>query len=326
MSDTPRRPARPARPARPNSPPAKEAPRRPNPRRIPVRGADSSGANAAPPAMRGKKGAPTSDTGDGERLQKVLAARGVASRRAAEEMIREGRVRVNGKVITEMGVRVNPERDQIIVNGRALRQPRIRYVLLHKPGGYITTASDPRGRWTVLDLVRTEERLYPVGRLDRDTEGLLLLTNDGAVANRVMHPRYGITKEYHALVNPIPNAAAMGSLGAGVVLTDERGKPERTAPAKVNLLPVKDNEQWLRIVIQEGRKRQVRRMLESVGCDVQRLVRVRLGPLSLRGIPKGYWRDLTPGERRELFVAVGLNENEMPDDAPPTSWDAGDDE
>ena len=322
MSDTPRRPNK---PNTPHNPPAKDAPRRPNPRRVPVRGT-SSGANTPTPASRGKKATPTTGAGDGERLQKVLAARGVASRRAAEEMIRDGRVRVNGKVITEMGVRVNPERDQILVNGHALRQPRVRYVLLHKPSGYITTASDPRGRWTVLDLVRTEERLYPVGRLDRDTEGLLLLTNDGAVANRVMHPRYGVTKEYHALVTPLPNAAAMSALGAGIVLTDERGRPERTAPAKVNLLPVKDNEQWIRIVIHEGRKRQVRRMLEAVGCSVQRLVRVRLGPLSLRGIPKGYWRDLTPGERRELFVAVGLNENEMPDDERPTAWDVEDDE
>jgi pseudouridine synthase len=248
----------------------------------------------------------------GERLQKVLAARGIASRRAAEEIIKAGRVRVNGQVVREMGVKVNPERDNILVDNKQLARPRMRYIILHKPSGYITTTSDERGRWTVMQLVDVEERIVPVGRLDRDTEGLLLMTNDGEVAHRVMHPRYGIQKEYHALVSPLPGQDAVRALGAGIELRDEHGHVERTAPAKVTLLPVKHGEQWIRIIISEGRKRQVRRMLEAVGCDVQKLVRVRLGPLVLTGIPKGAWRELTPGERRELFVALKIADPEMP--------------
>jgi len=247
-----------------------------------------------------------------ERLQKVLAARGVASRRAAEEMIKAGRVKVNGQIVREMGVKVNPERDNILVDNKQLARPRMRYILLHKPSGYITTTSDERGRWTVMELVAVQERIVPVGRLDRDTEGLLLMTNDGEVAHRVMHPRYGIKKEYHALVTPLPGRDAIHALGAGMDLRDEQGRIERTAPATVTLLPVKHGEQWIRIVISEGRKRQVRRMLEAVGCTVHRLVRVRLGPLVLTGIPKGAWRDLTPGERRELFVALKIADPEMP--------------
>jgi 23S rRNA pseudouridine2605 synthase len=252
------------------------------------------------------------DGGGEERLQKVLAARGIASRRAAEEIIRAGRVKVNGQVVREMGVKVNPERDNILVDNKQLSRPRMRYVILHKPSGYITTMSDERGRWKVTDLVDTPERVVPVGRLDRDTEGLLLLTNDGEVAHRVMHPRYGIQKEYHALVTPLPDRDAIRALSTGIELRDDRGRVERTAPAKVNLLPFKHGEQWIRVVISEGRKRQVRRMLEAVGCTVQKLVRVRLGPLVLTGVPKGAWRDLTPGERRELFIALKLTDQEMP--------------
>ncbi len=247
-----------------------------------------------------------------ERLQKVLAARGIASRRSAEEIIKAGRVKVNGTVVREMGVKVNPERDNILVDNKQMARPRMRYIILHKPSGYITTTSDERGRWTVMQLVDVQERVVPVGRLDRDTEGLLLMTNDGEVAHRVMHPRYGIQKEYHALVTPLPNQDAVRALGVGMELRDEHGQIERTAPAKVSLLPVKHGEQWIRIVISEGRKRQVRRMLEAVGCEVQKLVRVRLGPLVLTGIPKGAWRELTPGERRELFVALKIADPEMP--------------
>jgi len=285
MPDTPRRPV-----GRTRRPPEKSSP--------------------APLSSVGKGAGGVSEPG--ERLQKVLAARGVASRRAAEEIIKAGRVRVNGQAVREMGVKVDSERDNILVDNKQLARPRMRYIILHKPSGYITTTSDERGRWTVMELVDVQERIVPVGRLDRDTEGLLLMTNDGEVAHRVMHPRYGIQKEYHALVSPLPDREAIRALDAGIELRDERGQVERTAPAKVNLLPVKHGEQWIRIVISEGRKRQVRRMLEAVGCDVHKLVRVRLGPLVLTGIPKGAWRDLTPGERRELFVALKITDPEMP--------------
>lgn len=281
------------------------------PRRPVSRTRRSTEKPSAPPLSSVGKGA-GGVSEPGERLQKVLAARGVASRRAAEEIIKAGRVRVNGQVVREMGVKVDPERDNILVDNKQLARPRMRYIILHKPSGYITTTSDERGRWTVMELVDVQERIVPVGRLDRDTEGLLLMTNDGEVAHRVMHPRYGIQKEYHALVSPLPDREAIRALDAGIELRDERGQVERTAPAKVNLLPVKHGEQWIRIVISEGRKRQVRRMLEAVGCEVQKLVRVRLGPLVLTGIPKGAWRDLTPGERRELFVALKITDPEMP--------------
>ncbi len=279
-----------------------DAPRRPNtrPRRAPTRRPPTPTA----PARKGEE----EEGIDGERLQKVLAASGIASRRAAEEIIRAGRVKVNGKVVTEMGVRVNPQRDNILVNNKQLSRPRLLYLILHKPSGYITTMADPKGRWTVHDLVETAERVFPVGRLDRDTEGLLLMTNDGELANRVMHPRYGIEKEYHALVDPLPSADAIRAFSAGIELIEENGRRIRTAPAKVNLLPFKHGEQWIRIVIHEGRKRQVRRMLEAVGCEVQRLTRVRLGPLVLTGVPKGMWRELTPGERRELFLALKMTD------------------
>jgi 23S rRNA pseudouridine2605 synthase len=286
VPDTPRRPA--------------ARTRRPSPRPKP---------SPPPPALRDEE---RPDSEAGERLQKVLAASGVASRRAAEEIIRAGRVRVNGQVVTEMGIKVDPTRDRILVDNRQLSRPRPRYILLHKPSGYITTMDDPKGRWTVRDLVETSERVFPVGRLDRDTEGLLLMTNDGEVANRLMHPRYGVEKEYHALVTPLPSAEAIRALGAGIELVEENGRRVRTSPAKVSLLPVKRGEQWIRIVIREGRKRQVRRMLETVGCDVQRLVRVRLGPLVLTGIPKGMWRELTPGERRELYLALKLTDPDTP--------------
>jgi len=287
MPDTPRRPvSRTRRPIEKNSSPSSPAGKR------------------APSGQHGPVGQ--------ERLQKVLAARGIASRRAAEEIIKAGRVKVNGQVVREMGVKVNPERDNILVDNKQLARPRMRYIILHKPSGYITTTSDERGRWTVMQLVDVQERVVPVGRLDRDTEGLLLMTNDGEVAHRVMHPRYGIQKEYHALVTPLPSQDAVRALGAGMELRDEHGQIERTAPANVSLLPVKHGEQWIRIVISEGRKRQVRRMLEAVGCEVQKLVRMRLGPLVLTGIPKGAWRELTPGERRELFVALKIDDPEMP--------------
>jgi 23S rRNA pseudouridine2605 synthase len=281
-----------------------ETPRRPNSRTS--RPTEKSSTSPPSPVGKGVGGLGQ------ERLQKVLAARGIASRRAAEEILKAGRVRVNGQVVREMGVKVNPERDNILVDNKQLARPKMRYIILHKPSGYITTTSDERGRWTVMELVDVQERVVPVGRLDRDTEGLLLMTNDGEVAHRVMHPRFGIQKEYHALVTPLPNRDAIQALGEGMDLRDDEGRIERTAPAKVNLLPVKHGEQWIRIIISEGRKRQVRRMLEAVGCEVHRLVRVRLGPLVLTGIPKGAWRELTPGERRELFVALKLTDQEMP--------------
>ncbi len=240
-----------------------------------------------------------------ERLQKVLAARGVASRRAAEEMIIEGRVSVDGRVVTELGTKVDPQKAVIRVGGRILKQPPLIYYILNKPRGYITTASDPEGRRTIyelLDPADQRERVYPVGRLDMDSEGLLLLTNDGELAHRVSHPRYRIDKEYNALVDGSPAPGALARLAAGGFLVDGG----RTSPADVSVLGHEAGGTWLRVIIHEGRKRQVRRMMEEIGHPVRRLRRVRLGQLTLAGLPAAAYRPLTPEELTRLKLLVGL--------------------
>jgi pseudouridine synthase len=237
----------------------------------------------------------------GERLQKVLAHAGVASRRAAEQLIQAGRVSVNGEVVTELGRRVTA-RDRVEVDGRPLEpSQRLVYVALNKPVGHVSTARDPEGRPTVLDLVRRPERLYPIGRLDWDSEGLLLLTNDGALTHRLTHPRYGVEKEYHALVAGYPDGAALRALAEGVRLEDGL-----TAPADVRRLRQDRLGVWLAIAIHEGRNRQVRRMLEAVGHPAKRLVRVRVGPVELGGLPPGRWRELLPAEVAALRRAARL--------------------
>ncbi len=240
-----------------------------------------------------------------ERLQKVLAARGVASRRAAEELILEGRVSVDGRVVTELGTKVDPTRAEIRVGGRVLKQPRAIYLVLNKPRGYITTASDPEGRRTIFDLLdptELRERVYPVGRLDMDSEGLLLLTNDGEFANHVAHPRYRLDKEYNALVEGSPAPGALAQLARGGFLIDGG----RTSPADVSIIGHEAGGTWLRVVIHEGRKRQVRRMMEDIGHPVRRLRRVRLGPVTLAGLPAATYRPLSPEELGRLRRMVGL--------------------
>ncbi len=237
-----------------------------------------------------------------ERLQRVMAARGAGSRRAAEEMIRSGRVSVDGKIVTELGTKVDPLHAQIRVDGRLLRAQRPRSILLNKPSGYITTTSDERGRWTVMDLVDVPERVYPVGRLDRDTEGLLLFTNDGDIANRVMHPRYGLDKEYHVLTLSRPDDRTLSRVREGISVDGRR-----IVPSEFRILRETREGLILRIVIHEGLYHVVRRMMDAVGIPVERLRRVRLGPLSLEGIPKGTWRDLTAGELAQLHQALRLD-------------------
>ncbi|HET8618656.1 MAG TPA: pseudouridine synthase [Acidimicrobiales bacterium] len=231
----------------------------------------------------------------GERLQKILAQAGLGSRRASEELIAAGRVRVNGEVAT-LGTRADPETDIIEVDGAVVgvRQGLVHY-LLNKPAGVVTTARDPQGRPAVVDLVPAEPRVYPVGRLDADTEGLLLLTNDGELAHRLTHPSFGVDKEYLAGVAGTPSRGAVRRLREGVELDDGP-----TAPAKVSLI----DEHTLRITIHEGRNRQVRRMCEAVGHPVQRLVRVRIGPLADRRLAPGAWRPLTQAEVRDLERAA----------------------
>ena len=217
----------------------------------------------------------------GERLQKVLAQAGLGSRRTCEDLIAAGRVTVNGEVAT-LGTRADPEADDIEVDGARIgvRQGLAHY-LLNKPAGVVTTASDPQGRPTVVALVPADPRVYPVGRLDADTEGLLLLTNDGELAHRLTHPSFGVDKEYLAEVTGTPSRGALRRLREGVELDDGP-----TAPARVSLV----GDHTLRITIHEGRNRQVRRMCEAVGHPVRRLVRVRIGPLADRRLPPGEWR------------------------------------
>jgi pseudouridine synthase len=236
-----------------------------------------------------------------ERLQRVLAARGVGSRRRSEDLIRAGRVSVNGKTVTEMGTKVDSRTAEIRVDGKLVRPQALHYVMLNKPRGYITTTSDERGRSTVMDLIQSKERLYPVGRLDRDTEGLLLLTNDGEVANRVMHPRYGMTKEYQVLTYSRPSADVFRQLARGVVIDGKK-----VVPDEFRILRETSEGLILKVVVHEGMNRIVRRMMEAVDVPVERLRRVRIGPLSLAGLPLGASRELSEGERGTLFEALRL--------------------
>ncbi|MFO7270888.1 MAG: pseudouridine synthase [Sphaerobacter thermophilus] len=237
-----------------------------------------------------------------ERLQRVLAAHGVASRRKAEELITAGRVTVDGQVVRELGVRVDPERQEIRVDGKRLRPERRRYIMLNKPPGYITTVSDERGRRTVMDLVQVPERVVPAGRLDRPTAGLLLLTNDGDLLFRITHPRYELEKEYEVLVDGHPPPEVLDQLRRGVTVDGERVVPDQVRP-----LRIEEAGTVLRIVIHEGRNRIVRRMMDRVGYPVLKLTRTRIGPIHVRGVPLGAWRDLTPGEVTQLLEAVGLD-------------------
>jgi 23S rRNA pseudouridine2605 synthase len=231
----------------------------------------------------------------GERLQKVLARAGFGSRRVCDDLIAEGRVTVNG-AIAVLGRRVDAEADRVEVDGVAVSvRPGLVYYLVNKPTGVVTTADDPQGRPTVVELVPDEPRVFPVGRLDFDTEGLLLMTNDGDLTHRLTHPSFGVEKEYLAQVDGEPSPAEIRKLREGVVLDDGV-----TAPAKASA----PSPGMLRITIHEGRNRQVRRMCDAIGHPVRRLVRTRIGPLTDRSLAPGAWRPLTTDEVRALEVAA----------------------
>ncbi|MBI02448.1 MAG: MFS transporter [Acidimicrobiaceae bacterium] len=237
----------------------------------------------------------TAPSGEGERLQKVLARVGIGSRRVCEDLIAEGRVRVDGDIAV-LGRRVDPETALIEVDGAPVGvRPDLVHYVLNKPAGVVTTANDPQGRPTVVGLVPDEPRVFPVGRLDADTEGLLLLTNDGELAHRLTHPSYGVEKEYVAEVEGLPTRAVLRHLREGVELDDGP-----TAPARATLI----DPSVVRLTIHEGRNRQVRRMCEAVGHSVVRLVRTRIGPLADRSLAPGTWRELTGDEVRSLQRAV----------------------
>lgn len=235
------------------------------------------------------------------RLQKVLAQAGVASRRAAELMIVQGRVRVNGSTITELGRRVDPETDEIRVDGNPVpvRQSKV-YWLFYKPAGCVTTLKDPQGRRTVMDWIpEGAERVFPVGRLDYDAEGLLVVTNDGVLANHLQHPRYGVLKTYQVKVKGHPGPEVLRQLASGVTL--EEG---RTAPAQVKLLRRLADAAWLEIVLHQGWYRQIKRMCGLLGYPVLKIKRVGYGPLGLGSMKPGEVRRLSSVEVRSLCEPV----------------------
>ncbi|AHD05142.1 pseudouridine synthase [Paenibacillus larvae] len=234
-----------------------------------------------------------------ERLQKVLAAAGVASRRKCEEIILAGRVEVNDKVVSTLGVKVNPHQDVIKVDGRAIQNQEKIYILFNKPKGVITSVSDPEGRRVVGDFLKgIKERVYPVGRLDYDTEGLLILTNDGEFANMVTHPRHHVSKTYHATVKGVPHGSVLEKLREGVKLEDGM-----TAPAEVEYHDIDPDKKQsvISITIYEGKNRQVRRMFEAVGYPVTRLKRVKFGSIPLVGLPRGKFRRMRKEEVQALL-------------------------
>jgi len=235
-----------------------------------------------------------------ERLQKIMAASGVASRRAAEEIIAAGRVTLNGKVVTEQGTKADPERDEISVDGKRLeKRERLVYFLLNKPKGYVTTVSDPEGRPTVMDLLpKGGPRIYPVGRLDYASEGLLLMTNDGALAAKLTKAGSHVPKTYRVKVSGKPDVKAIERLRAGLTIELEDRRQVKTSPAKIRLEEDGANP-WYEVVLIEGRNRQIRRMFEQVGHHVEKIKRVQLGPLVL-DIGPGKFRALTAKEIEQL--------------------------
>lgn len=235
-----------------------------------------------------------------ERLQKVMAAAGVASRRASEELIAQGRVTVNGEVAV-LGDKVDPTTDEVLVDGERINiDPDRVYVLLNKPRGVVTTADDPEGRPAVVDLINLPQRLFPVGRLDMDTEGLLLLTNDGELAHALMHPSFEVERVYVALVPGPVRKKVLAELREGVELDDGLARP-----ARVRVLEEERNKALLEVVMTEGRKREVRRLLGHVGLKVERLARVAYGGVELGDLRQGKWRFLTPPEIAQLYAVTG---------------------
>lgn len=232
-----------------------------------------------------------------ERIQKVIARAGIASRREAEKLISEGRVTLNGKVVEELGTKVDTDKDYIKVDGKLITRPEPKaYLILYKPRGYVTTTSDPEGRPTIMELLeRVKGRVFPVGRLDYDTEGLILCTNDGDLTHRLQHPSHEVPKTYFAKVEGVPTPEEITKLRKGIKLEDGM-----TAPAKVKLVRKVEANSWLEITIHEGRNRQVKRMVEAIGHPIIKLKREGLAFLTLGDLKSGEFRHLTAEEIKKL--------------------------
>lgn len=227
-----------------------------------------------------------------ERLQKYLAECGIASRRKCEQLILDGKVKVNGKTIRELGVKVDPNKDVVEYNGKVVTKVNKNiYIMLNKPVGYITTVKDQFDRPSVIDLVNIDDRIYPIGRLDYDTSGLLLLTNDGDLANKLMHPRHKINKVYIAQIKGVPNKMKLDMFRNGLYIDNYK-----TAKAEIDILKVTNGNSTVRIVIHEGRNRQIRKMCELIGHPVLKLKRVKIGNLDIGNLKTGQWRYLSKDE------------------------------
>jgi len=240
------------------------------------------------------------------RLNKYLANAGIASRRKCDDLIIAGQVRVNGEVITELGYRIDETSDEVHFNDRLVEiDKHYKYILLNKPAGYVSTVQDEYDRPTILDLVTVKERIFPVGRLDYDSTGLLLLTNDGELTNMLLHPRFKVEKIYHVLLDKLIRPVALYHLEQGVELDGKR-----TSPCKIRQIRVIDNCSFLEVRIHEGWKRQIRRMFDIFGYRVESLERIAFGPLTLTGLKRGEWRFLTRSEVAKLKAFVTRHESE----------------
>ena len=246
-----------------------------------------------------KKKVPAKKDDGKQRLQRVMASAGIASRRECEIIIQEGRVEVDGQIIVKLGYKVDPNKQEIYVDAQKLRIEQLQYFILNKPPGVVSTANDPSGRPRVIDLIDTRNRVYNVGRLDQSSEGLILVTNDGELANRLTHPRYGIEKKYHVQVDGQPKPGDLRKLKEGIYIAEGRVRA-----SNIRFLKKAGTNSWLEIILDEGRNREIRRMLAAIGHKVRVLKRVAIGPLKLGELPKGAHRPLTPQELRSLTKAT----------------------
>jgi 23S rRNA pseudouridine2605 synthase len=263
---------------------------------------------------------PPKSSDERQRLQRVMASAGIGSRRECEIIIEEGRVEVDGEIVATLGVKVDPNQQEIYVDAQKLVVQRLQYFMLNKPPGIVSTSKDPSGRPRVIDLIATDQRVYNVGRLDQSSEGLILVTNDGELANRLTHPRYGVEKKYHVQVVGIPAPGELRKLEQGVYLAEGLAKA-----SKAKFLKRAKNGCWLEIVLSEGRNREIRRLLASIGHKVRTLKRVSIGPLKLGDLPKGAHRPLLPAELRALKKATAGGAKPRPRKPPKTKPAKSDD-